>query len=169
VAIASEHGFPLWAAYGWILQGWADAQKGEATTGIARIRDGLAAAEATGARVLAPFCLALQAEALALAGKIERKPLPPWTMHWQKRPSPASVPGTQKFIACAASSPVACHIPIRRRPRSRSALPWRSPASRARGATNCAPPRASPLYGWFTEGFDTADLKEAKRLLDQLA
>ena len=26
----------------------------------------------------------------------------------------------------------------------------------------------APLYGWFTEGFDTADLKEAKRLLDEL-
>jgi len=25
-----------------------------------------------------------------------------------------------------------------------------------------------PVYGWFTEGFDTADLKEAKALLDEL-
>ena len=25
------------------------------------------------------------------------------------------------------------------------------------------------IYGWFTEGFDTADLKEAKALLDELA
>ena len=28
---------------------------------------------------------------------------------------------------------------------------------------------AAPVYGWFTEGFDTADLKEAKGLLDELA
>jgi predicted ATPase len=27
----------------------------------------------------------------------------------------------------------------------------------------------SPVYGWFTEGFDTADLKDAKALLDELA
>jgi predicted ATPase len=27
----------------------------------------------------------------------------------------------------------------------------------------------APVYGWFTEGFDTRDLKEAKALLDQLA
>jgi predicted ATPase len=27
----------------------------------------------------------------------------------------------------------------------------------------------APVYGWFTEGFDTLDLKEAKALLDQLA
>jgi predicted ATPase len=51
VLIASEHGFPLWAAYGRILQGWANAQKSEATAGIAHILDGLAAAEATGTRV----------------------------------------------------------------------------------------------------------------------
>ena len=56
-----------------------------------------------------------------------------------------------------------------------------------RNRWNCAPPRVSPgcgasragapkpatslapVYGWFTEGFDTADLKEAKALLDQLA
>jgi hypothetical protein len=72
------------------------------------------------------------------------------------------------------------------RPRTRSAPPSRSPASKTHGATNCAPPRASPgcgasradgarardllapVYGWFTEGFDTADLKEAKALLDEL-
>jgi predicted ATPase len=71
VALANEHGFPLWAALGRILQGWAEAQKGEATTGIALIRDGLAAYEATGTRANAPLFLALLAEALALAGKIE--------------------------------------------------------------------------------------------------
>src|SRR5215469_10134293 len=71
VALASEHGFAYWAARGRILQGWADAQEGEATTGIDRIRDGLAAAEATGARLNTPFYLALLAEALTLAGKVE--------------------------------------------------------------------------------------------------
>jgi predicted ATPase len=71
VALATEHGFTLWAALGRILQGWADAQKREATTGIVRIRDGLAAAEATGTRTNTPFYLTLLAEALALAVKIE--------------------------------------------------------------------------------------------------
>ena len=66
VALASEHGFPYWAALGRVLQGWADAQRGEATMGIARIRDGLAAAEATGARLTIPLNLTLLAEALAL-------------------------------------------------------------------------------------------------------
>jgi predicted ATPase len=69
MALVSEHGRPHWAAYGRILQGWADAQKGEVTTGIARIRDGLAAAEATGTCVLTPLFLTLLAETLARAGK----------------------------------------------------------------------------------------------------
>jgi predicted ATPase len=37
-------------------------------------------------------------------------------------------------------------------------------ASRSKLA-NCAP----PVYGWFTEGFDTRDLREAKALLEELA
>ncbi|MBV8089984.1 MAG: hypothetical protein JO139_10510, partial [Alphaproteobacteria bacterium] len=70
-ALATEHGFAYWAALGQIHQGWAGAPEGEATTGIARIRDGMAAVEATGARVTTPFYLTLLAEALAFAGKIE--------------------------------------------------------------------------------------------------
>src|SRR6516162_6581525 len=77
VALASEHGFAQWAPQGRILQGWADAQKGAATTGIAHIRDGIAAAEATGARSATPFHLALLAEALALAGKNRGRPCHP--------------------------------------------------------------------------------------------
>jgi predicted ATPase len=41
---------------------------------------------------------------------------------------------------------------------------WRHQAKRAEARDLLA-----PIYGWFTEGFDTADLKEAKALLDELA
>jgi class 3 adenylate cyclase/predicted ATPase len=71
VALTSEHGLSHWGTYGRILQGWADAQRGEATKGIARIRDGMAAYEATGARVYTPLFLTLLGEALALSGKPE--------------------------------------------------------------------------------------------------
>src|SRR6202007_362087 len=67
----TEHGFAQWAANDRILQGWVFGQGGEATTAIARIRDGLAAYEATGARLSTPLLLTLLAEALAFAGKIE--------------------------------------------------------------------------------------------------
>jgi hypothetical protein len=64
VALATEHGFSNWAAFGRVFQGWTDAQRGEATTGIARIRDGLAAAEASGSHLFAPLFRVLLAEAL---------------------------------------------------------------------------------------------------------
>ena len=41
--------------------------------------------------------------------------------------------------------------------------------SRHQGATNEVRELLAPVYGWFTEGFDTRDLKEAKALLKQLA
>ena len=39
----------------------------------------------------------------------------------------------------------------------------------SQGKTTQAHDLLAPVYGWFTEGFDTADLKEAKALLDELA
>jgi hypothetical protein len=40
---------------------------------------------------------------------------------------------------------------------------------RDQGKVQQAPELLSPIYGWFTEGFDTRDLKEAKTLLEELA
>jgi hypothetical protein len=37
-----------------------------------------------------------------------------------------------------------------------------------RGPSNEARTMLAEIYGWFTEGFDTADLKEAKALIDEL-
>ncbi len=47
---------------------------------------------------------------------------------------------------------------------TRPARLWHS-----QGKTTEARDLLAPVYGWFTEGFDTADLKEAKALLDDLA
>jgi hypothetical protein len=44
------------------------------------------------------------------------------------------------------------------------ARPWRD-----QGKRDGARELLAPVYGWFTEGFDTLDLKEAKALLDQLS
>src|SRR5215472_13237442 len=186
VALASEHGFALWAAIGRILQGWADAQRGEATTGIARICDGLAAAEATGSRLNRPLYLSLLAEALALAGKIEE-----------------GLAALDDALATAAASgergrDAEIH---RLRGELTSRLPHPDPAKaedsfrtalaiareqgtrsyelraatslarlwREQGRQGEARELLAPLYDSFTEGFDTQDLKEAKALLAELA
>jgi predicted ATPase len=185
VALATEHGFALWAAQGRILQGWADAQRAEVTTGIARIRDGLAAAEATGTRVSAPLFLTLLAEALALAGKIEEglvtlddalaQVADSGAKGWDaeihrlrgeltgRLPNPDPAKAEDSFRTALA---------IAREQGTRS-YELRAATSLARlwceqGRPTEARDLLAPLYGWFTEGFDTPDLKDAGALLDEL-
>jgi predicted ATPase len=64
---------------------------------------------------------------------------------------------------------------VRSRSRAQQAKSWelRAAMSMARlwrdqGKRDEAPGLLAPVYGWFTEGFDTRDLKEAKALLDDL-
>jgi class 3 adenylate cyclase/predicted ATPase len=186
VALAHEHGFPLWAALGRIHQGWAEAQRDEATTGIARIRDGLAAFEATGTRNNTPLFLALLAEALALAGKMEEglaalddalaKAAVSGERGWSaeihrlrgvltaRLPHPDPVKAEESFRTALAIA----------REQGTRGYELRAATSLARlcreqGSLTEARDLLAPVYSSFTEGFDTADLKEAKALLDQLA
>ena len=63
LALAEEHGFAQWAAYGKMLKGWALAQRGQGSSAIEQIREGLAATRQTGARIWEPFFLGLLTEA----------------------------------------------------------------------------------------------------------
>jgi class 3 adenylate cyclase/predicted ATPase len=186
MALASEHGFALWAARGRILQGWADAQNGEATTGIALIRDGLAAAAAAGTRLFTPLFLALLAEALALAGKIEEglaalddalaKAVVSGETSWSAEihrlggeltgrlpyPDPAKVEDSFRTALAIAREQGTRGYELRAA--TSLARLWREQCRLADARDLLA-----PLYGSFTEGFDTADLKDAKALIDELA
>jgi predicted ATPase len=186
VALASEHGFAHWAARSRMLQGWADAQKGEVAAGIARIRDGLAASEANGTRVSTPLFLTLLAEALALAGKIEEglatlddalaTAVASGERGWnaeihrlrgeltRRLPQPDPAKAEDSFRTALAIA----------REQGTRGYELRAATSLARlwgeqGRRSEARDLLAPLYGWFTEGFDTADLKVAKMLLDELA
>jgi predicted ATPase len=185
VALTSEHGLFHWATYGRILQGWADAQKGEATKGIARIRDGMAAYEATGARVTTPLFLTLLGEALALAGKLEEaltalddglaKAAGSGVRGWDaeihrlrgeltgRLPYPDPAKAEDSFRTALAIAREQGTRGYELRAATSLARLWRE-----QGRLTEARELLAPVYGWFTEGFDTADLKEAKALLDQL-
>ena len=69
IALATEHGFPLWSAAGVVVRGWALADGGQAEEGIAVIRRGMADYQATGAEMWSPYFLGLLAEAHGRAGQ----------------------------------------------------------------------------------------------------
>ena len=186
VALTSEHGLSHWGTYGRILQCWADAQKGQATKGIARIRDGMAAYEATGARVYAPLFLTLLGEALALAGKLEEaltalddasaKAAGSGVRGWDAEihrlrgeltarlpyPDPTKVEDSFRTALAIAREQGARGYELRAA--TSLARLWRK-----QGRCGEARDLLAPLYNWFTEGFDTPVLIDAKRLLDELA
>ena len=155
-------------------------------TGIARIRDGLAAFEATGTRVTAPLFLTLLAETLALAGKLEEG-----LAALDDALAKTAISGERGLDAeihrlrGELTGRLAYPDPAKAEESFRTALAiareqgtrgyeLRAATSLARlwgeqGRRGEARELLAPVYGWFTEGFDTADLKDAKALLEELA
>jgi predicted ATPase len=186
VTLASEHGFAQWAANGRILRGWADARKGEVTMGIACIRDGLAAREATGTRLSIPLDLTLLAEALALAGKIEEglaalDDALAAAAFSGERGSDAEIHRLRGELSLRLPHPDPAKaedsfhtaLAIAREQGTRG-YELRAATGLARlwgeqGRRGEARELLAAVYGSFTEGFDTPDLKEAKALLDALS
>ena len=185
VTLASERGFPVWAAMGRILQGWAVAQRGEATTGIACIRDGMAAYEATRSRQATPLWLTLLAQALVLAGKIEEalttldealaKAAASGERGWDaeihrlcgeltgRLPHPDPAKAEDSFRTALAIAREQGTRGYELRAATSLARLWGEQSRRGEARDLLA-----PVYGWFTEGFDTLDLKEANALLAEL-
>ena len=155
-------------------------------TGIDRIRDGLAAAEATGTRVWTPFHLILLSEALALTGKIEEglaalddalaKAAISGVRGWDAEihrlrgeltaslpyPDPAKTEDSFRTALAIAREQGTRGYELRAA--TSLARLWREQRRQSEARELLA-----PVYDSFTEGFDTADLKDAKALLDELA
>jgi predicted ATPase len=186
VALSTEQGFPTWAAMGTVLRGWALAMQGQGEEGIAQVRQGLAALRATGAAFLVPYFYTLLADVSAHLGHTEEglKALAEaYTLVEQQenRWWEAEIcrlrgilllrqPETPQAEAEACFQQA---LNVARRQEAK-ALELRAAMSLARlwqhqGKRTEAYELLAPVYGWFTEGFDTADLQEAKALLDVLA
>jgi class 3 adenylate cyclase/predicted ATPase len=185
VALATEQGFPLWVAVGTSSRGWARAMQGQGEAGMAQVRQGIASAQATGAAatipyfytVLADVCahlghteggLQALAEARALVEQHEER----WweaEVHRLRGVLLLRQTGTPQAEA-EAWLPRALDVARRQEAK---ALELRAAMSLARlwqqqGKCTAAHDLLAPIYSWFTEGFDTADLQEAKALLDTL-
>jgi predicted ATPase len=183
VSVAAEHGFSLYSAAGTILRGWATVKNGDVTEGMALLRSGSAAYRAAGQEAWMPFFVALQAAACEMAGQIEEgltlleealqiveRTGERWLeaeLHRQK--------GELLLRRGHSEAAEELYCKALDIAREQEAKLWelRAAVSLARlrrdqGRRAEAGDFLAPIYGWFTEGFDTADLKEAKALLDEL-
>jgi len=185
IRVATEHGIAMFIGRSQIARGWAVAQRGEPENAIAQIREGLAACGQTGSRMGETYYTALLAETLLAAGQIDdaivairqAKDIVETT---DERWIEAEIYRIEGDITLSdspkradeAESSYAKALEIARSKQARS-LELRAATSLARlwsnqGERNKAVDVLAPVYNWFTEGFDTADLKNAKALLDEL-
>jgi predicted ATPase len=186
MALASEHGFPQWLTVGTMLRGWALAMQGQAEEGIAQLRQALVTWRTMGAGMAVSHYLVLLAEAYGQAGQAEAglRLLAEAVVHVDNTGERAYVAEVywlkgelllRQAIPDEAQAETCLHqaLTIARHLQTKS---WelRTAVSLARlwqrqGKRTEARELLAPIYGWFTEGFDTTDLKEAKMLLEALA
>jgi predicted ATPase len=186
ISLAQEQGFPHWRAYGALLRGWALAYQGHAQEGIAQITQGLQTYRATGAELGRSHFMALLAEAHGRRGEPAAglAVLTEALTHADKtgeRCYASKLYRLQGELLLQGSSgqqaeAETCFAQAIAIAQSQSAKSWelRAATSLARlwhqqGKRQEAHDLLAPIYGWFTEGFDTADLKDARALLDELA
>jgi predicted ATPase len=182
LALTTEQIIPFFAAHAMVLQGWALAKQGRCEEGIARLREGLAAYRATGSEIEMTHWLGLMAEACREAGWItEALGIIQGALADVERtgiryfePELNRLAGELR-LGCDEEQAEACFhraIAIARAQQAKS-FELRAALSLARlwrrqGKPDNARALLAPLYGWFTEGFDTADLREAAALLVEL-
>ena len=186
ISLATEQGFPLWRAAGSILRGWALAQQGQAREGSEQIRQGLLAFRATGSELLRPYWLALLAEAYGAMGQAaaglpalaEALTLVDATGECWYEPELHRLKGAlllqQSADHQAAAQACFQHALDVARALQAKSLELRAATSLARlwqqqGQRHAARRLLSDVYTWFTEGFDMADVQEARVLLEELS
>ena len=186
IVLATEQGFPYCMAQGSMLRGWTLAHQGQAQEGIEQLAQGLMDYRATGAEVMQPYFLALLADAHRIMGQpeaglmvlTEALALVDTTGERWCEPELYRLKGelllqqhSDHHLEVEACFQQAIAIAQNQEAKS---LELRATTSLARlwhqqGKRQEAHDLLAPVYYWYTEGFDTADLKDAKALLEALA
>jgi predicted ATPase len=186
VALAEEKGSPYWKALGMMNQGSVMALTGRASEAVEMLISGISSYRTTGATIYLTLYLSRLARAHAELGQFEEA--------WRCIGEAMTAVETKKEKWCEAEvHRVAGEIALKSPgsdttkaqthferalsvARAQQAKSWelRAATSLARlwrdqGKRQQARNLLAPVYGWFTEGFDSRDLKEAKALLDELA
>jgi len=189
MTLATEQGFPYFLTTGMMMRGWALAAQGQVEEGIVQMQQGLAAWQATGAELSRPGYLALLAEVYGKAGQIEEGlnivaealVLMDNTGESVYKAELYRLKGTltlqskvqgPKSKVEEAKECFLKAIEIAQRQQARS-LELRAVMSLSRlwqqqGKKEEARQILTEIYSWFTEGFDTKDLQEARVLLEEL-
>jgi len=185
MTLARDQGLPFWDGSATILWSWALAAQGRSEEGLVQLHQGLRTFRATGAQLQQPSWLALLAEVYGWAGQAapgleavaEALAIMDTTgeryyaaevyrlkgeLLWQAGTAPEVAEAHVRHALTVARQEGAKSWELRAAV-SLSRL-WQQQDKRAEAYELLA-----PIYGWFTEGFDTADFQEAKALLEELA
>jgi predicted ATPase len=184
ILLATEHRFAMEAAWGTTLRGWALAAQGQREEGIAQIRQGLTAWQATEAELFLPWWLAFLAQAYGQVGQTEEgltiltEALAEADKNGERfyEAELYRLRGELRLQLRAqekAEEDFRQAITLARRQHAKSwelrAVMSLSRLWQSQGKKEEAHGLLTEIYGWFTEGFDTADLQDAKVLLEALA
>jgi predicted ATPase len=183
LALSTVQSFPILVAQGIVFRGWVLTSLGQAQEGLALLTQGLSMYRATDAVIFTPSMLTRVAEAYARLGQpveglnclaeaaqiIESTNERIWEADvYRVRGDLLNATGDQ----AAAEQSYRQALGVARR-QSAKLFELRAAMSLARlwryqGKPQQARELLAPVYGWFTEGFDTLDLREARALLDEL-
>jgi class 3 adenylate cyclase/predicted ATPase len=188
IALSTDREFEFWRAMGEIMRGWALTQQGLLDDGIARIRIGISSFRSTGGEIMLPFIMYLLAEAYGRLGlategltilteaqaALDSSGERWWEAELQRlkgelilmQPDTLSSQGTEEAEACFQRALATA------RAQSAKSLELRAAISLSRLLQKQGKPAEArdiltSLYEWFTEGFDTTDLREARELIEQ--
>jgi predicted ATPase len=178
LTLGREHGLRQYQAIGGIFHGWALMQSGSGEEGPAELRSCVGRYGATSWTMLGLFRAILEhlsgnfelaEEALAGTEEVGNRW---WWAEFLRLRGDLQRSGSGRVRAAAEQSYREA-IAVARGQQAK-ALEWRAATGlvrlrRDQGRHAEARDLLPPVYGWFTEGFDTPDLKEAKALLDELA
>jgi predicted ATPase len=185
IGLCTEQRFAYYLARGTMLRGWALAERGQGAEGMAQVRQGLAAEQATGAKLQRPYYLALLAETYGKVGQAKEglrvvaealaavhnsgERFYEAELHRLKGELLLhTVSDEPQVEACFLQALDVSHRQQAKSLELRAAMSlsrlWQRQGKHAEARQLLA-----PIYGWFTEGFDTADLQEAKALLAALS
>jgi class 3 adenylate cyclase/predicted ATPase len=186
IALAEEKKGAFWKAYGMMIQGSASALTGKAADAVEMLTSAITAYRATGASWRMPYWSSSLASAYAQLGNFtaawrcidETMTFIETTNDKADEAEAYRIAGkialkSPEHDAAKAEGYFQRALAVARKQQAKS-LELRAAMSMARfwrdqGKQSEARELLAPVYGWFTEGFDTLDLTEAKKLLDELS